>query len=414
MKSKFIIGLVFISSIAFAQNTRKEQWQSDLALYQQALESNHIDLYHQIDKPSFESKLNTISESIEELSDWEVALKLMRLTRKIGDGHTAVSFANWQTPTFPISVKKISNKWRVVKVSTDKKELLGARLESIDGINIDEIERKLSNVAQYVENSHSEVVRIGNYMPISELLYALKITQSSQEAVFGLVTAEGKKLSLTLKALLNSEIAQQRFEHLSIHSSAVEKPKNTDFDYLWYTNIEDTKATYIRFDNYPSFEEMVGFVEKLIEFTTQNQSQQLIIDLRNNGGGDLYIGLVLANALNLVDSIDWKNGVYVLTSGVTFSAGASNAALFRQLLNAQVVGTPTGSNPTGYQDMGEFVLPNSKLRITYSKRLFRIQEVITEGVQPDKLIKHDWESYSLGVDNVLNEVIEKLTQPHES
>ena len=414
MKSKFIICLFFISSIAFAQNTRKEQWLTDLALYHQALESNHIDLYHQIDKPSFESKLNTISESIDELSDWEVTLKLMRLTRQIGDGHTAVSLKNWQTQTFPISVKKVSNQWRVVKAPVGKKELLGTRLESIDGINIKDIERKLSNVVQYVENSHSEVVRIGNYMPISELLYGLNITQSPQEAVFGLVTDEGIKLSLTLKALHKSEIAQQQYEHLSIQSSAVVKPKNSDFDYLWYTTIEGTKATYIRFDNYPTFEEMVGFVEKLIDFTTKNQSQQLVIDLRNNGGGDLYIGLVLANALNLVDSIDWKNGVYVLTSGVTFSAGASNAALFRQLLNAQVVGTPTGSNPTGYQDMGEFFLPNSELRITYSKRLFRIQEMRTEGVQPDKLIKHDWESYSQGVDNVLNAVIEKLSQPHKS
>lgn len=408
MKSKFIIVLVFISSIACAQSTKKEQWLSDLALYHQALESNHIDLYHQIDKASFESTINTISKSIDHLSDWEIALKLMRLTRKIGDGHTAVSITNWETHAFPMSVKKISNQWRVVKISADKKELLGARLESIDGTNIEEVERKLSNVVQYVENSHSEVVRIGNYLPISELLYTLKITQSAQKAVFGLVTADNKKLNLTVKALPKSELAQQQYEHLSIQSSAVGKPKNADFDYLWYTNIEGTKATYIRFDNYPSFEEMVGFVEKLIEFTTHNQSQQLVIDLRNNGGGDLYIGLVLANALNLVDSVDWKHGVYVLTSGVTFSAGASNAALFRQLLNAQVVGTPTGSNPTGYQDMGEFVLPNSKLRITYSKRLFRIQEMITEGVQPDRLIKHDWESYSQGEDNVLNEVIESL------
>lgn len=414
MKSKFIIGLVFISSIAFAQNPRTVQWQSDLTLYHQALESNHIDLYHQIDKPSFESSLNTIGESIDGLSDWEIVLKLMRLTRRIGDGHTAVSLTNLETQTFPISVKKISNQWRIVKAPVDKKELLGSRLASIDGTNIKVIERKLSKVAQYVENSHSEVVRIGNYMPISELLYALKITHSLQKAVFGLVTAENKKFSLTLKALPKSKLAQQQYEHLSIQSSAVEKPKNADFDYLWYTTIEGTKATYIRFDNYPSFEEMVGFVEKLIEFTTQNQSQQLVIDLRNNGGGDLYIGLVLANALNLVDSIDWKNGVYVLTSGVTFSAGASNAALFRQLLNAQVVGTPTGSNPTGYQDMGEFALPNSKLRITYSKRLFRLQEMITEGVQPDRLIKYDWESYSQGVDNVLNEVIENLSQPHKS
>ena len=140
----------------------------------------------------------------------------------------------------------------------------------------------------------------------------------------------------------------------------------------------------------------------------QNQSEQIIIDLRNNGGGDLYVGLVLANALNLIDNVDWTQGVYVLTSPVTFSAATSNAALFRQLLNAKIVGMPTGSNPTGYQDMGYFVLPSSNLRITYSKRMFRMQETSTVGVVPDIQIEQDWAYYAKGEDNVLSNVIDML------
>ena len=139
-----------------------------------------------------------------------------------------------------------------------------------------------------------------------------------------------------------------------------------------------------------------------------SQTQQLVIDLRQNGGGDLYVGLVLANALNLIDNVDWKDGVYVLTSAVTFSAGASNAALFRQLLNAKIVGTPTGSNPTGYQDMGDFILPNSNLRITYSKRLFRLQETATNGLLPDLYLEQNWVDFAIGKDNVLDNVIEML------
>lgn len=414
MKCKLIILLAFMSSIAFAENSRTAQWHSDLEFYHRALEGNHIDLYSQINKENFKRSLNAISNSIDKMSDWEIAIKLMRLTRKIGDGHTAISLANWESTSYPIAVKKISNKWRLVKVPADKKELLGATLESIDGKGISDIEKVLSSTVQYVENSHSEVVRIGDYLPISELLYAMKVTQSPHKAVFGLLTTEDKRSSLTLEALPKHEIKLGQYVSLSVNSPAVEKPENADFDYLWYTTIKGTQATYIRFDNYPSFEGMVEFAEKLMQFTTQNQSKQVVIDLRNNGGGDLYVGLVLANALNLVDNIDWKSGVYVLTSGVTFSAAASNAALFRQLLNAQLVGMPTGSNPTGYQDMGEFVLPNSKLRITYSKRLFRIQDIISDGVQPDRLIKYDWESYSQGVDNVLNEVIQKISKSHYS
>lgn len=412
MKSKLFVVIVFMSNLVFAQGITTEQWQTDLTLYHQLLEKNHIDLYHQIDKPSFENEIGKIRTSISHLSDWDIALKLMSLTRKVSDGHTAVSIANWESHAFPITVKKISGKWRVVKAPAEKREILGAHLKSIDDTDVSDIEKRLSSVAQYVENSYSEVVRIGEYMPISELLYALKIIKLPQKATFGWITDKGEKLNTTLIALQKDGLLEQQYIYLPVQSSAVVKPENTDFEYLWYTTIEGTKATYIRFDDYPQFEDMVPFVESLIQFITQHQSKQLVIDLRHNGGGDFYVGLVLANALNLIDSVDWKNGVYVLTSGVTFSAGASNAAQFRQLLNAKIVGTPTGSNPTGYQDMGVFVLPNSKLRITYSKRMFRIQETPTLGVQPDILIAPNWSSNSKGIDNVLEEVIKQLNESH--
>lgn len=384
------------------------QWQADLNVYQQKLEDKHIDLFHQFDKANFENELNQIRNSIAQLSDWEMAISLMRLTRKIGDGHTAVSMKNWDTHLFPFTVKKFNNQWRLIKVPTTHSDMLGASVETIDGINIGDVERELSTVAQYVENSHSEVVRVGSAMPISELLHALHITKSPKKAVLGLRTDEGNTTHLTLNALSKEASAQLSYAHLTVASAAIDKPENNDFDYLWYSTIKGKSATYIRFDSYPPFEDMLSFVEKLLVFIDQNQSRQLVIDLRNNGGGDLYVGLVLANALNLADGVDWRKGVYVLTSADTFSAGASNAALYRQLLNAKIVGTPTGSNPTGYQDMGEFVLPYSTLRITYSKRLFRLQNTVTNGVLPDVQLEQSWVDYSKGVDNVLDTVIEML------
>lgn len=408
MKNKLLIILIFISNLAVAQQNRTEQWQSDLQFYHQELEKNHIDIYNKIDKQNFEKELSAISSSVEKLSDWEIAVQLMQLTRKIGDGHTSVSVMNWETNYFPIEVRKINGKWRVVKTTEEYPEILGTSIEKINGIDILEIEKKLSATVQFVENKYSEIIRIGEYMPLSELLFALKITKSTQEAKFQFIADGGKKIKLTINSIPKNELKNQKYTELEINIPEIVKPATVDFEYLWFTQIEGTKATYIRFDSYPKFEETIAFAEKLVEFMMQNQSRQVIIDLRNNGGGDLYIGLVLANALNMVDGIDWKTGVYVLSSGITFSAGASNVALFRELLNAKVVGTPTGSNPSGYQDMDEFVLPNSKLRITYSKRLFCIQEVATEGVQPDIFIDYDWESYLKGIDNILTEVLKMI------
>ncbi|WP_293294714.1 hypothetical protein [Allomuricauda sp.] len=77
-------------------------------------------------------------------------------------------------------------------------------------------------------------------------------------------------------------------------------------------------------------------------------------------------------------------------------------------MNAKVVGQPTGSNPNGYQDMDSFTLPNSKLTITYSKRLFRLSNQENTALQPDSLITETRSDLLKGTDTVLKELITGL------
>ncbi|MEL6275881.1 MAG: S41 family peptidase, partial [Bacteroidota bacterium] len=162
------------------------------------------------------------------------------------------------------------------------------------------------------------------------------------------------------------------------------------------------------FNQYPSQDEMKKFGEELLKYIRENKITNFVIDLRQNYGGDFFVGISLAYYLNLADSIDWEKGTYVLVDNVTFSAATTNATQFKQILNAKVVGEPTGSNPSGYQDMGQFELPNSKLTITYSKRLFRIQEKLGAALEPDVIIHYNWEEYLRGNDNMLEWILNDL------
>jgi len=46
--------------------------------------------------------------------------------------------------------------------------------------------------------------------------------------------------------------------------------------------------------------------------------------------------------------------------------------------------------------------------VTYSKRLFRFQEIENEGIQPDVLIPYDWNSYAQGKDNMMEWIINDM------
>lgn len=81
---------------------------------------------------------------------------------------------------------------------------------------------------------------------------------------------------------------------------------------------------------------------------------------------------------------------------------------YRQILNATLVGEPTGANPVGYQDAGTFQLPHSDWTVMYSKRLYRFQETATAGVQPDIFIAPDLQLLKEGKDNQLEWIMEDI------
>ena len=401
--------LASLANTLFAQSKVDIDWKKDLSIYKASLEEKHINLYHSITEEEFAKDWNRIYDSVAVLNDFDITVRLMRLTRRINDGHTAVSLRNVPLHRFPFEVEYIDNHWRVVKASKVYEDLLKLTLAGIDGVPIEKIASKVAKVAQFVENKYSQVIRTGSYMNISELLFALGIIQNQQKAVFTFVDPNNKEVKLTLEALDEAVYNKTTdFVHVSSRIPEITIPKNAKYPYLWYVPIDGTEAVYINFESYPTFEDMQGFGEELVGYISANQIKQVVIDMRHNGGGDLYVGVVLAYALNLADSINWENGVFVLTSNRTFSAGTSNAALFKQLLNAKIVGQPTGSNPNGYQDMDSFMLPGSKLTITYSKRLFRLSNQKNTALQPDMVINQQEQHFMEGTDTVLKQLIERL------
>ena len=403
-----VFGFLLFQSL-FAQTSRKHNWEEDLKIYKESLEQKHIDLYHTVSKEDFFSEWQEIYNKIDSLNDFEITVALMKLTRSINDGHTAISLRNTSTHNYPFEVRYIDNQWRVVKIDQEYKNLLNASLIAIDDVPIESVIAKVSEVAQYVENEYSKNRRTGTYLRISELLHTLHISKKKHEAIFTFVDTNTNKITTKLTVLDNTN-SNESSNSVTVNLGIPEitKPSIPKFPYIWFSPIKNTQALYIYFESYPTFENMQAFGETLVSHISKHQTKQLVIDMRNNGGGDLYVGVVLAYALNLADSIDWKNGVYVLTSNITFSAGTSNAALFKQLLNATIVGEPTGSNPSGYQDMDTFTLPNSKVVVTYSKRLFRLSNKLHTALQPDVIIHQKIEDFLTNTDTVLKELIKRF------
>lgn len=393
---------ILLSSCGYAQDSMSV-WEEDIDFYREKLVAGHIDIFHTISKAGFNEEIIRIKNDLPHKTENEILIDLMRLTRRVGDGHTSFPLWGQEQARFPVELKLFEKNLRVVGATAQHKDILGAKLISVNDVPASEIFSLLSEISPFSENEFSTAVRAASYLSNASVLDGLGIVNNENEAKFVFdVQGEIREINFISSRSLKFD---ERISHLNdVIFSAIKKVDND----LWYGASSDKKTIYVKFRRYTSISKMENFAQSLLGFINENKSENLIIDLRDNYGGDFFVGLKLAQLLVLADTIKWKSGVYTLIDNVTFSAAMSNAAQFSQILNSKLVGAPTGAKPSGYQDMGQFRLPNSGLEVTFSKRLYHFKEDQRDALYPDVHIEVSIEDYINGYDRQLRWVLSDI------
>lgn len=387
-------------------------WISDINFFHSQLEHLHINLYHSVSKKDFEAELSVLKTSLPTYNKYQVMVEMMRITRLIGDGHTIYGYWSNGYSRFPVYFRLFGDELRVIKTTFEYRHLLGKKLSAIDGTEINELMNMISPVVQGVDNQHSLEHFLPYTINVAEVLFGLKITKHLNVANFEFTDDNGINQSVILNAIPHDKLKSLLTEVLNERPLYLGEPlKSTNG--IWLSADTQTNTAYIRFDSYPGYLKMLLFAKGVKKQIIKHQIKYLIVDFRGNGGGNFFEGLVLAQMLVTIDSLDWEHGIYALIGKETFSAGVSNAVQFKQILNAKLVGETTGGNPYGYQDADRFLLPNSNWTVQYSKRLFRMQDNQTNGLLPDIKIESDWPDYEQNRDKQLEWILNDISSKPE-
>lgn len=386
------------------------RWRADLDSYETQLHEKHINPHARISHQALMAELDALKRRLPSLNRSQIDVEMMRITRLIGDGHTQYAFWKSEHHMFPFAFLDIEGEFRVVRTSPEHRHLLGQRLMAINGLSSRELRKRLSPVAQGVENAQSLRVSLAGQMPVAEILHGLGITADLKHAQFTFVDDHGKATTVPVSAGAMHDRAQAVTASIVQPATPFDTKVIEASDHLWLSADPQRRVAYVNVSGYVAFEDMMRFSHEVRTYLEQRDIRYLVIDLRENGGGDFFLGLVLASELVLVDNLVWEGGVYALIGAKTYSAGMSNAAQFRQILNARLVGEPTGANPVGYQDQDSFRLPHSGATIHYSKRRYRFQDTPSEGVLPDVPINTTWQHYATGQDMPLRWILSDIAK----
>jgi len=408
---KIIFKFLVIALCSFGTNAdtlsikQQQAWLEDINFYENQVRTKHIEPFHTLAESDFAKLLKELRQDLPLLSEPQVEARLMAITGAIGDGHSNYFMMSGPHQHFPLRYKFFNNKLRVIDATKSYQHLIGAELKTINGLTVEALFELITPLLPGIDNQFSAKTRFEYYLTLHKLLFGLDLVKESAATKFEF-SLEGNTLLEQITPIAMSEFAKLSSAFES-HSDKLNK-LDIGMPGITLSLLKKNKVAYFDFNAYPSFEQVIAKCKTLQKQLMAAKSKYLIIDFRGNGGGSFYTGLAFSSCLLPLDQFDWKAGMFVLTDEHTFSAAMSNTVQFKQILNARIFGTPTGGDPNQFSESYRFVLPNSKRKLSVSKRYYPFLIEDTDAVYPDVSIETSWLDYQHGNDPVLSAVLAEI------
>jgi hypothetical protein len=382
-------------------NLTPAEWRADLHFLASELPKRHANAFFLISHATFDSEVAALDRRIETANSDEIFVGMQQIVKSIGDGHTGMGTAPPDRRVLPLQLAKFGEDFRVSGVGQGLDETLGGRLLRIGGIPIAEVWLRVLSLTSQGELMELRREDALVYLSRGYALHGLGIIPDRNHAIYTLEDDSGRIFDVDVLGLAPGESTKMK----SGYSEAALRFQSADQPF-WCKALDQQSAVYCAWHSYQRLDENAQAMSTLID---QKHPRKLIIDMRDNGGGDNTIGEAqIVKPIAARPDLNAKGHLYVLIGPQTFSAAMNNAAQFQDQTNAITVGETIGEKPNSYQEPRQFRLPNSHLVVRASTLFYAFRKTGENAVRPNKEIIPSWDDVKSGRDPVLAWV---LSQP---
>ena len=391
-----------------SEKSRDQKWTEDLDMLAEQLPQKHKNLFFKISQTEFQSKLEKLEGSIPGLDDDEIKVELMKILASVGDSHTQMVLHS--AKIFPVKFYWFQEGIHVIYTTKDYQEILHQKLIGIEDMDIEAAIERLSSVIAF-ENQSQLKHRLPNLLFRLDVLYGLHIIQDDKEKA----------------RFVFSDKSQRRTERTIFSMSVKENPEPIGLPhnrplplymrnankFFWVEYLDEEQTLYFKYNVCRNMSGLTvqKFIEDLLEFMESHPVLRLVVDLRNNGGGNSNLLMPFITSLKERKQINQKGRLYVVVGRQTFSSAVLNALAFQNGTEAVFVGEPTGGKPNHFGEVKGFMLKNSKIGIQYSTKYFTHSKEDTSSFNPDVLIKPSIRDYLEYRDPVLEYILNQELEP---
>jgi hypothetical protein len=348
--------------------TRNGQWQQDVRYLGTQLPRLHVDAFHTTDRETFERAVAALEAAVPELSDTEIVLEILRIVASIGDAHTrAVPPSSMALSLYPLRLCWLRDGFYVTGAAEPYRDAIGARVVRIGDTPIEDV---FDAMAPFVAHETETGLRDGVwlYLLSPEILHALGILEDTQPGRYTFERPDGTRLALDLTAVSAGEYFA--VEETLPAGEPLYRQRPDEF--YWFEHLADERVVYL---HYRRCEDVASLpfsdvIDEMFALIDARNASRLVIDIRDNGGGDSEHIRPLLKALAQRPALDRDGHLFVIVGRGTYSSAMLNAVELDYKTNAVFVGESPASVPNHYGQRASFLLPNSRVRIDYSTKHF--------------------------------------------
>src|SRR5687767_9391322 len=385
----------------------KAQWRDDIRYFARDVPKRHKNAFHATTRDAFDRDISALEAAIPSLHDHQIIVRLQQIAASVGDGHTRVQLPAYFL-RYPINVYWFGRELRVIAAAKQYESALGARVVKIGDFDINEVASRVSTCFPSAANENDWYVlnMVPGNMMRPEVLHALGIVPETSRAVFTFEDDAGTATTLDITPVVLPPVVNGTV-NLGLVPVVKQPPlyRQKLDEPFWFTHLPDSNTVYANFKRYPSLKQNAQALFALID---RVRPSRVVIDLRQNGGGDFFEGREhLVEPIKKRPAINQKGRLFVVVGRATFSAAMVNAIDFRKQTNAILVGEPIGERPNSYSENDEMTLPNSKLVVSYSTRYYQFVDEDVPAVLPDERIDPSWADFRAGRDAVMDWILSR-------
>jgi len=393
-----------------------QEWREDLHFLAAQMRFKHKSLFHTLTETEFNQAVEKLDADIPQLNEDQIFVRFLQIMAMVQDGHSGFDTRPIPPPAdlkdhIPVRFVQFADGIYVRAAATEYADAVGGKVVKVGSYSWQEAIQRVDSTESHDAGNNGEQLAWGAKTILNwpRVLHGLGLSESRDSGDF-VIEKNGQNRNFRMKAsvplgewYLNSLPAS--WVDARPKSVLVPLSQQQEDRFYWYSYLPEQHAIYFQFNLVinGAGETLADFAGRLATALEHPDVRRLVIDLRNNTGGDNTLLRPLLVAL-IRSKINSRGGIFAIVGPTTFSAAQNFVNRLENYTEVIYVGEPTGENVNFYGDPAGITLPHSHLGAAVSQLWWQDKDPRDKrtGTFPEIAIEPTFRDYVAGADPALH------------